>query len=66
MVSNSREQQAMQRSYSGKDSEKYQPTNYIVNISEKWLKEEVEKLESIEQRLVGQLSMINANMEIDL
>ena len=66
MASSVREQQAVQRSYSSKDTEKIQPTNYIVNISEKWLKEEVEKLEAIEQRLDGQLSMINANMEVQL
>lgn len=66
MAGNSREQQSAQRSYSGKDSEKSQPTNYIVNISDKWLKEETEKLEAIEQRLDGQLSMLNANMEVEL
>jgi hypothetical protein len=66
IANNLREQQATQRSYSGKESEKNQPANYIVNISEKWLKEEVEKLDTIEQRLDGQLSMINSNRGIEI
>lgn len=66
MASNLKEQQAMQRSYSGKDSDKFQSINYIVNVSDKWLKEETEKLEAIEQRLDGQLSMINANIEVKI
>ncbi len=66
MASNLREQQTTQRSYSGKESEKFQSTNFIVNVSDIWLKEETEKLEAIEQRLDGQLSMMNANVEVKI
>ena len=66
MANTGREQQGSKRSYSGKDAEILQPTNYIVNVSDKWLREETEKLETIEQRLDGQLSMINANVEVEL
>jgi len=66
MANIGKEQQITQRSYASKDAEKLQPTNYLVNVSDKWLREETEKLETIEQRLDGQLSMINANVDVEL
>jgi hypothetical protein len=66
MASIGKDQTASKRSYSGKDTEKSELMNYIVNISDKWLKEETEKLEAIEQRLDGQLSMINANVGVEI
>ena len=66
MASIGKDQQNTQRSYSGKDTDKSQLSNYIINVSDKWLKEETDKLEAIEQRLDGQLSMINANVEVDI
>lgn len=41
-----------------------QPTNFIINVSDKWLHTRIQKLEEIEQRLDGQLSILNANTEI--
>lgn len=38
-------------------------SNWIINVSDKWLLKEIQDLEAIEQRLDGQLSILNANEE---
>ena len=60
------EQQAARRQFPGRDDEQVMPTNYIINVSDKWLILEIEKLDAIEQRLDGQLSMLKANVEVIL
>lgn len=60
------EQQRVNRVFPGRDAEQVQPVNFVINVSDKWLMAEIEKLDAIEQRLDGQLSMLNANIEVEL
>lgn len=60
------QQAAVRRVFPGRDTEQITPTNFIINVSDKWLISEIEKLDAIEQRLDGQLSMLNANVEVQL
>ena len=48
----------------GRGEVNMQPVDYIVNVSDKWLLAEIQKLETIEQRLDGQLSMLNATVDV--
>lgn len=41
-------------------------TNWYINVSDKWLLAELQMLETIEQRLDARLSMMNANVEVEL
>lgn len=42
------------------------PSSWIVNVSDKWLVEQIQKLDTIEQTLDGQLSILCATTDIEL
>lgn len=58
-------EQRVSRTFPGRDAEQA-PVNFVINVSDKWLMAEIEKLDAIEQRLDGQLSMLNSNIDIEL
>jgi hypothetical protein len=39
-------------------------SKYVFNVSDKWIAEEIQKLDTIEERLDGQLSLFNATTDV--
>jgi len=61
-----REQPQARRTFAGQVQTNETIPNWVVNISDKWLLEQIQSLDAIEQQLDGQLSMLNANTEIEV
>lgn len=57
---------AMQRGLSVTDKDTGSPSDFVVNLDEKWLAEEIEHLENVLGILDGQLSLKNATITIDV